>query len=699
MTDQELIKAFLELGPKFSELQKMFLEFENYEIQAENEVGQSCETKTGEEEEDGLKNQAKYRDYDFEDLTVPRGWGSKIIRNNGDPKDGQSKVFLSPSGQMFLTRRSSLELMMEESFPEEDVQLMRSHCRNTDSKSTDSNPSSKGLSPTNHSTQYSTNDPTIPKGWSSKLVSNGSRKAPKKIYRSPQGQVFHSRLKALEFMMKNCEKFSRYEIEKMKQHIHPNVIRKEKANLLRLRSVGGKSEVEKEEDEKIEEKTKDNKREEEMEEDRNEENKKYEKDDDDEMEEDKVEKMDKEKEEDEKVEEEYEKEKDEKEKYEEEEEDKKGLMMESSSQCWLSDERLPPGWLYSFVVQVNQSQPDGYYSSIIFTTDEGTQIQSYGKALKFMRSNPKYSNSEIESFASFYRKREDCRENVEPHDDLVKDELFIDTETQNVTLDVPADSRPVTSSPKKKIRGSGRYSEHPLLPAGWQVAIYPLSKGGTLVRFKTPDGETIHSRKKVVKILESQGYSRSELENVAKIRTTKDEYEAKNESLDDDNIVADISDVESNEMEFSLISESELGDTSANTILDVETIMGLTEEDFELVGDSYTEESQQGEVSPSTEDQETLSSEENDSVGPNISFTLESFDILSGAFQENNQISMEEISHLSDITSLPQKDVKWFFLKVRHLVQGNNVEGQEEQISDLLESLQQTSGENDFITI
>ena len=29
MTDQELIKAFLDLGPQFSELEKMFLDVEN----------------------------------------------------------------------------------------------------------------------------------------------------------------------------------------------------------------------------------------------------------------------------------------------------------------------------------------------------------------------------------------------------------------------------------------------------------------------------------------------------------------------------------------------------------------------------------------------------------------------------------------------------------------------------------------------
>ena len=112
---------------------------------------------------------------------------------------------------------------MKGGFSEEEVEKMRSNMQSV------STSTSKVGSQDWH--QYTTNDPTVPKGWSSKLLSNGSSKAPKKIYRSPQGHVFPSRKKALEFMLDNSEKYSKYEIEKMKQHIHPGIMDKENTNI------------------------------------------------------------------------------------------------------------------------------------------------------------------------------------------------------------------------------------------------------------------------------------------------------------------------------------------------------------------------------------------------------------------------------------------------------------------------------------
>ena len=90
---------------------------------------------------------------------------------------------------------------------------------------------------------------------------------------------------------------------------------------------------------------------------------------------------------------------------------------------------------------------------------------------------------------------------------------------------------------------------------------------------------------------------------------------------------------------------------------------------------------------------------ENASLGPKISFSLEAFHILSEAFYENRTISEDETSSLSDLICAPQKDVKWFFLKLRHLVLEKNIEDHKDQISELLESLTQTPGGIDLITI
>ena len=73
--------------------------------------------------------------------------------------------------------------------------------------------------------------------------------------------------------------------------------------------------------------------------------------------------------------------------------------------------------------------------------------------------------------------------------------------------------------------------------------------------------------------------------------------------------------------------------------------------------------------------------------------------ILSEAFNENRTISEADTSSLSDLTCVPQKDVKWFFLKLRHLVRVKNIEDHKDQISELLESLTQTPCDIELITI
>ena len=63
MTDQELIKAFLDLGPQFSELEKMFLDVENKRIinagkESVKKFDQSRDGQVATEEKTSLKLEA-----------------------------------------------------------------------------------------------------------------------------------------------------------------------------------------------------------------------------------------------------------------------------------------------------------------------------------------------------------------------------------------------------------------------------------------------------------------------------------------------------------------------------------------------------------------------------------------------------------------------------------------------------------------
>lgn len=664
MTDQELIKAFLDLGPRFSELQKMFQEVESKKIitakkesmEVKDQVGDDqIDNPMPDEEKSSLKmeeneatqesdNKSKYPDYNFGDPTIPTGWCSKLV-NNG-PKSGYRKIFRSPDGKLFLTRKGALQFMLEEKcFPEADVDLMRSHCVYKTRICNDKIPGPLPASKVSKPELYNTNDPTLPKGWSSKLLSNGSRRAPKKMIRSPQGEVFLSRRKALEYMLENREKYSKYEIEKMKQLSQPSVPIRESPSSAHLK-----------------------------------------------------------------------------------EEDAPGKSLSSDQKkasdevkVWLSDPMLPPGWLYNSPVK-NEAGQKGSKRVMKFRTVEGKEIESSWKALKFMRSNAKYSNCEIESFVSFYRKKKKS--------DQEEDSLEEARELEIVNGDRSEEKLEKNISPESSARKSGRvvnlgrFSPHPLLPSGWLMARYELTKGGTLIRFKSPAGETIHSRKKVLEMLKSEGYSPAEIENFQKITSvSKKEDEAPRQELQNTEhtektvdvetlgkvVISEVKTVDNPEdLEFSLISESSLN-TSDDLTLDEEAILNLTEDDFEIVGHTYSEDSSQ--VSEETDEtfsedaaQENLDCdesllEENASLGPKISYSPEAFHILSEAFQENTSISEAEISSLSDLICAPQKDVKWFFLKLRHLVRGKNIEDDWEKISELLESLTQSPCDADPITI
>ena len=535
-----------------------------------------------------------------------------------------------------MTRKGALQFMIEEKcFPEADVDVMRSHCVYKMRIPTDKLPS-----PLQKPEVYNTNDPSLPKGWSSKLLSNGAKRAPKKLIRSPQGQVFTSRRKALEFMMENSEKYSKYEMEKMLQHIGQSSVS--------IRERSSPTEV-KEETAEI-----------------------------------------------------------------------KSVISDQSKasedgQGWLSDPMLPPGWLYNYVVKTEGSERSGHKPLMKFKTAEGDQIETSWKALKFMRSKAKYSSCEIESFVSFYRKKkksdqEDCIEEAR-EGDIGNGEAVPDKIESNV-------SRESSARKTRRVVDSRRFSEHHLLPTGWLLARYELAKGGTLIRFKSPAGETIYSRKKVLEMMKTQGYSRAEMEDVEKITFVKKKEDVKKElqTQESEETLVKVTtsevkmDDNSEDLEFSLISE----ETSDELTLDEEAILNLTEDDFEILGHTYSEDfSVLSEETEQTTSEDTGSQhqseeiqdcdesleEENASLGPKISYSLEAFHILSEAFNENRIISEADTRCLSDLIGGPEKDVKWFFLKLRHLVRDKNIEDQREQISELLESLTQTPCDVDLITI
>ena len=143
--------------------------------------------------------------YEYGNPTVPAGWGVKKI-NNG-PKLAPKKHFRDPNGLVFTSRRSAYDHMLESGvYGEAEVELMKSYVRAKKNKK-------------DRRKKFSYDDPTLPRGWGIKSLSNGVKQKPKKILRSPDGIVFMSRKKALDHMIENKRKYEEADVELMKSSV------------------------------------------------------------------------------------------------------------------------------------------------------------------------------------------------------------------------------------------------------------------------------------------------------------------------------------------------------------------------------------------------------------------------------------------------------------------------------------------------
>ena len=89
-------------------------------------------------------------------------------------------------------------------------------------------------------------------------------------------------------------------------------------------------------------------------------------------------------------------------------------------------------------------------------------------------------------------------------------------------------------------------------------------------------------------------------------------------------------------------------------------------------------------------------------IGPTVSMTTAMFDILAASFASNPLPSDAEYTALCSDTGLDMSQVKWFFLKVRHLVQENSVDtAHSEHLAQYLGSLKRiyNNSEDDMLSL
>ena len=190
------------------------------------------------------------------DPTVPSGWAIK------DRKDGHCSQLLSPEGYLFVGKKAALRHLIENNYPEKQVQEMRHSLSHEGWSVSDSLPcnwlykiSTNGEFLSQDATHYKSTSAAIrdleennftaekemlekfcqklqrneriedeswtedessaPLGWKTKEYKIGNRTTVKKFI-SPDGHIFTKRTSALKFMFDHKESFSNHEVNQMK---------------------------------------------------------------------------------------------------------------------------------------------------------------------------------------------------------------------------------------------------------------------------------------------------------------------------------------------------------------------------------------------------------------------------------------------------------------------------------------------------
>merc|ERR1712098_558334 len=203
---------------------------------------------------------------------------------------------------------------------------------------------------------------------------------------------------------------------------------------------------------------------------------------------------------------------------------------------WYTDQLLPSGWKYSFKVTEDLKRRNGYKRLFKYRSESGQLFKSSWQAMQYLRTlSNKYSKTDVDNLLLFFRynkNKETLKETTKEKEKVaessksneVQNEIVIDDEEQNdkkeeedvleklaelkqavaeqteslkVIETTDYNMEDVDTESKKNSKNPGKFGPSPYLPEGWLVAEYKLTKGGTQLRFKNPQGETFDSRIKL----------------------------------------------------------------------------------------------------------------------------------------------------------------------------------------------------------
>jgi len=141
------------------------------------------------------------------DPNVPLGWKTRNVEIQGPNGPMVKNYFLAPNGKMFMSRKSSLQHMLEDgTYDPKDIIIMKRAPVTTKKKS--------------YKIEFMDNDPSVPPGWkvAQKQQILSGKQTYSTCYLCPQGKFFYNRHSALKYMLSDGA-FIQEDIQIMKESL------------------------------------------------------------------------------------------------------------------------------------------------------------------------------------------------------------------------------------------------------------------------------------------------------------------------------------------------------------------------------------------------------------------------------------------------------------------------------------------------
>jgi len=361
-------------------------------------------------------------------------------------------------------------------------------------------------------------------------------------------------------------------------------------------------------------------------------------------------------------------------------------------------------------------------------------------ASKLFQTAVKDMNNKHEDFKNFVGSNQDSTANLLEEDVdnfLINDLLKSDEDDLEKGVADKTDKNKLNDEEERGLsdaRGDMRYEPDPFLPEGWKQATYFVKKTGIEThKFMSPDGQKFTSRKLMLFFMKTKGYGQEVLDRVmegtkCKRRASKGASSAE-ESLEEApppeqqrkkvirerfiTSLAPSAEKEDNKRKRQASEDNRVSkaDSSQNYNADISANVESSHDGGEKKrrrGRPRKEENTGVVIKkePDTSILETGSTiterpvrknEDESSIGPKMTISKQAFKQLSALFLKSPIPSNSELASISKSTEVSAKDVKWWFIKIRHKVKMNKVE--KDDVRNYLDSVRICNFKNGVISL